>query len=166
MPPPVARDVQRIQTRCHAIDPARFVGRVAKAIQTANERGGALQLRLSPPELGSLRLQLTVHEGVMTASLEAESPAARQLLLDHLPSLRDRLAEQNIRIERFDVDVRQDGSGGQPDPRGSQHEQRQQQFQHSTQRRETTHSSNGDAPGAEISALQSRMTNNGLNVLA
>jgi flagellar hook-length control protein FliK len=148
------------------IDPARFVGRVAKAIQTANERGGALQLRLSPPELGSLRLQLIVHDGVMTASLEAESPAARQLLLDHLPSLRDRLAEQNIRIERFDVDVRQDGSGGQPDPRRSHHEQRQQPFQHSAQRREATHSSNSDALGPDFSALQPRITNNGLNVLA
>src|SRR5204862_830526 len=43
-----------------AVDPARFVGRVAKAFQTAHDRGGTLQLRLSPPELGSLRLELTV----------------------------------------------------------------------------------------------------------
>ncbi len=34
------------------IDPSRFVGRVAKAFQTAQDRGGTLQLRLSPPELG------------------------------------------------------------------------------------------------------------------
>jgi flagellar hook-length control protein FliK len=148
------------------VDTTRFVGRVAKAIQTANERGGALQLRLSPPELGSLRLQLTVHDGAMSASLEAESSAARQLLLDHLPSLRDRLAEQNIRIDRFDVDVRQEGSGGQPDPRNSQHEQRQQQLQHSTTRREATRAPNGDGTAPDTTALHSRMTNNGLNVLA
>jgi flagellar hook-length control protein FliK len=148
------------------VDTTRFVGRVAKAIQTANERGGALQLRLSPPELGSLRLQLTVQDGVMTASLEAESPAARQLLLDHLPSLRDRLAEQNIRIDRFDVDVRHEDSGGQPDPRGSQHEQRQQQFQQSTTRREANGVPIGDGAAVDNTVIHARITNNGLNVLA
>lgn len=107
------------------VDPARFIGRVAKAFQTANERGGTLQLRLSPPELGSLRLELTVKDGVMSASLQTENANARRLLLEHLPDLRDRLAQQNIRVDRFDVDVRRDGSGSQADARGSQ-----QQFQH------------------------------------
>jgi flagellar hook-length control protein FliK len=108
------------------IDPSRFIGRVAKAFQTAQDRGGTLQLRLSPPELGALRIELNVKDGVMSASLQTENANARRLLLDHLPALRDRLAEQNIRVDRFDVDVRQEGSGGQTDTRGSQ----QQQFQH------------------------------------
>src|SRR5262249_50548244 len=108
------------------VDPSRFIGRVAKAFQTAQDRGGTLQLRLSPPELGALRIELNVKDGVMSASLQTENANARKLLLDHLPALRDRLAEQNIRVDRFDVDVRQEGSGGQTDTRGSQ----QQQFQH------------------------------------
>jgi flagellar hook-length control protein FliK len=108
------------------IDPSRFIGRVAKAFQTAQDRGGTLQLRLSPPELGALRIELNVKDGVMSAALQTETSAARRLLLDHLPALRDRLAEQNIRVDRFDVDVRQEGAGGQTDTRGSQ----QQQFQH------------------------------------
>ncbi len=108
------------------VDPSRFIGRVAKAFQTAQDRGGTLQLRLSPPELGALRIELNVKDGVMSASLQTENANARRLLLDHLPALRDRLAEQNIRVDRFDVDVRQEGSGGQADTRGSL----QQQFQH------------------------------------
>jgi flagellar hook-length control protein FliK len=108
------------------IDPSRFIARVAKAFQTAQDRGGTLQLRLSPPELGALRIELNVKDGVMSASLQTENANARRLLLDHLPALRDRLAEQNIRVDRFDVDVRRDGSGGQTDARGSQ----QQHFQH------------------------------------
>jgi flagellar hook-length control protein FliK len=99
---------------------------VAKAFQTAQDRGGTLQLRLSPPELGALRIELNVKDGVMSASLQTENANARRLLLDHLPALRDRLAEQNIRVDRFDVDVRREGTGGQTDTRGSQ----QQQFQH------------------------------------
>jgi flagellar hook-length control protein FliK len=108
------------------VDPSRFIGRVAKAFQTAQDRGGTLQLRLSPPELGALRIELSVKDGVMSASLQTENANARRLLLDHLPALRDRLAEQNIRVDRFDVDVRRESTGGQTDARGSQ----QQQFQH------------------------------------
>jgi len=109
------------------VDPARFVGRVAKAIHTAHERGSTLQLRLSPPELGSLRLELTVQDGVMTAALETETPGARRILLDHLPALRDRLSEQNIRVERFDVDVRRDSQEGHADSQASQQQQQQNQ---------------------------------------
>ena len=109
------------------VDPARFVGRVAKAFQTAHERGGPLQLRLSPPELGALRIQLTVKDGVMSAALETDNAGAKRVLLDNLPALRDRLAEQNIRIEKFDVDVRQEGNGGQANPHGSNQNQYQPQ---------------------------------------
>ena len=50
--------------------------------------------------------------------------------------LRDRLAEQNIRVDRFDVDVRQDGAGSQADPRGwQQQQQSQQQADQSSPRR-------------------------------
>ncbi|MBX3424338.1 MAG: flagellar hook-length control protein FliK [Pirellulales bacterium] len=95
------------------VDRARFVQRVSGAIRTAEGRDGQVRVRLSPPELGSLRIELKVQQGVMHASIEAETTTARNLLLDNLPALRDRLAEQNIRVERFDVDVRRDGNGQQ-----------------------------------------------------
>ena len=91
------------------IDRARFMQRVSRAFQTAHAREGQIQLRLSPPELGSLRISITVHEGVVSAKVEAETAAARSVLLDNLPALRERLAEQEIRIEKFDVDVRRGG---------------------------------------------------------
>jgi flagellar hook-length control protein FliK len=93
------------------LDRARFVGRVEGAIRTAQQRDGRVHVRLSPPELGSLRIELTMHNGALSAHLEAETPAARHLLLDNLPALRDRLAQQDIRVDRFDVDVRSDGGG-------------------------------------------------------
>jgi flagellar hook-length control protein FliK len=93
------------------VDPARFVSRVARAIQTAQDRGTPLLLRLNPPELGSLKLEMSVQQGALSATVEADNQAAMQLLLDNLPTLRERLAEQSIRIERFDVDVRRDGEG-------------------------------------------------------
>jgi flagellar hook-length control protein FliK len=117
------------------VNPSRFIGRVAKAFQTAHDRGGTLQLRLSPPELGALRIELHVKDGVMSASLQTENTNTRKLLLDHLPALRDRLADQNIRVDRFDVDVRQDGAGGQADARGWQQQHSQHQPDRSPVRR-------------------------------
>lgn len=115
-------------------DRARFVQRVARALHSIGEDGGQLRLRLSPPELGSMRLEITVNQGVLAAHIEAETPHARQLLLDNLPALRERLQEQNIKVERFDVDVTGQSSGGwsQESARGRQ----QEQFQRHGNRRQ------------------------------
>ncbi|HMO84036.1 MAG TPA: flagellar hook-length control protein FliK [Lacipirellulaceae bacterium] len=90
-------------------DRGRFVQRVAGALRTAEQRDGRIQVRLSPPELGSLRIELTLQQGILHAKMEAETTAARNLLLDNLPGLRDRLAQLEIRVDRFDVDLQQDG---------------------------------------------------------
>jgi flagellar hook-length control protein FliK len=149
-----------------SIDPARFVGRVAKAFQTAQDRGGTLQLRLSPPELGSLRLELTVKDGVMSAALQTETASARRLLLDHLPALRDRLAEQNIRVDRFDVDVRREGGGGQTDTRGSQQQAFQHQPDQPTPRRQAPAlQPQGDAQPDETLSSNPIVSDAGLNLI-
>lgn len=92
-------------------DQARFIGRVSRAFQTIGEAGGQLRLRLSPAELGSLRLDVTVKEGVLSARIEAETEHARQVLTDNLPQLRERLGEQGIKIERFDIDLMNQSGG-------------------------------------------------------
>ena len=97
------------------VDRARFVQRVAKAFQAMGNRSGSVRLRLSPPELGSLRVDILVRNGMMSARVEAENPTARNLLLDNLPVLRDRLAQQNIKIEQFDVELTDHSPGGLPD---------------------------------------------------
>jgi flagellar hook-length control protein FliK len=147
------------------VDPARFIGRVAKAFHTAQERGGTLQIRLSPPELGAMRLELTVKDGVMAATLETENSSAKRVLLEHLPALRERLAEQNIRVDRFDVDVRREGAGGQADPRAAQ-DQQQPQHGHSERRQprasqvsETSHRS------SVLPTAQPQTTASGINLV-
>jgi len=100
-------------------DRARFVNRVGGAIRAAQNRDGEIRLQLRPAELGSLRIEIAVKQGVLTAHLEAETSAARTILLDNLPALRERLAEQEIRIEKFDVDVRDEGRQ-QPDNPGTE----------------------------------------------
>jgi flagellar hook-length control protein FliK len=100
---------------------ARFVQRVARAVAAARNQEGPILLRLSPPELGSLRLEVKVQGGILSARIEAETPQARNLLLENVATLRERLAEQNIRVDQFDVDLlgrsphgSSDGAAGEP----------------------------------------------------
>jgi flagellar hook-length control protein FliK len=96
------------------VDRVRFVQRVANAFQTIGNGDGTLRLRLSPPDLGSLKLEVSMQNGVMSARLEAETPQARDLLVDSLPALRERLNEQNIKVDKFDVDLSGQSTGGLP----------------------------------------------------
>ena len=80
------------------VDAGRLLTRVARAFTAAQERDGEIRLRLSPPELGSLRLDIRVQDGALVARLQTETDAARTAIIDNLPALRDRLAEQGVRI--------------------------------------------------------------------
>jgi len=146
------------------VDRARFVQRVGNALRTANQQEGHVQLRLSPPELGSLRIEITVQQGTLTARIEAETTSARTLLLDNLPVLRERLAEQEIRIERFDVDVRQEGQQ-QPEDRStdSQRSNRRSSDSRSQQNRETLEEE-PETPVELLDGVASAITSEGLDV--
>ncbi len=96
------------------IDRVRFVQRVARAFDAASSRNGTIRMRLHPAELGSLRLEISVRDGVMTARMETETQTARNLLLDNLPALRERLAQQDIKVQQFDIDLMDNSTGGSP----------------------------------------------------
>jgi len=100
------------QGAADGVDRVRFVQRVARAFEAISDRSRSVRLRLSPPELGSLRLEVTVRNGVMNARVEAETATARNLLLDNLGALRERLAQQDIKIDQFTVDLTGRSPGG------------------------------------------------------
>ncbi|MHB8900511.1 MAG: flagellar hook-length control protein FliK [Thermoguttaceae bacterium] len=100
------------QEAARDVDPAKFVQRVVNAFSAVGQRGGSIRLKLYPPELGSLRMEITVKNGTLSAKVEAETELARSALVENLPILRDRLADQGIRITRFDVGVSDQSQGG------------------------------------------------------
>lgn len=104
-------------------DQARLLQRVARAIEVAQNRDGPIRLRLSPPELGSLRLEVRVNAGVLSARIEVETEIARTVLLENISALRDRLADQGVRVEQFDVDLMQRQGQAAPDGPSDQGEQ-------------------------------------------
>jgi flagellar hook-length control protein FliK len=86
----------------------RLVQRVARAFQSLGEDGGEVRLRLSPPSLGSIRLEVTLQAGVMSARIETETASAKAAIVDNLPALRERLAAHDIKISQFDVELAAD----------------------------------------------------------
>ncbi len=80
------------------------VARVARGLQHAlNQRGGSVTLRLSPPELGFVRIELQVSQGTVSASLQSETPHVQQLLNQQLAQLRSSLENQGLTVERLQV---------------------------------------------------------------
>ena len=162
-----SRAARQSDTGAPRVDPARFVSRVAKAFESAQQKGGPIEIRLSPPELGSLQVRLEVKEGVLTASLETENQAARNAILDNLPALRERLAEQQIRIEKFDVDVRDDSN-----PSDGWQQQSEQQGDREAQADRDRHAplpeTKSEADSEESIPAQStiQLPNNGINLVA
>lgn len=84
------------------------LARVVRGMQGAvNQQGGSLTLRLTPPELGTVRIELAMQQGTVTARLHTETDAVRQLLNEHLGQLRAGLERQGLHVERLAVQTQQ-----------------------------------------------------------
>ena len=100
-------------------------GRIARGIQTAiNQRGGTVRLRLTPPELGTVRIELQMKDGVVRANLSAPTESARTLLQHQLGSLRHALEGQGLVVDRLSVSLSHQGdSAAFTSDQSSQHSQ-------------------------------------------
>jgi flagellar hook-length control protein FliK len=118
------------------LDPAPTGRLAAKGLDIlSNQRGGAITMRLEPPALGQVRIELRVSHGAVVADFMAATPEARVLLEANLGMLRERLESQGLAVERMSVhggrgteaapvanlaqggDLRQDSNGSGADAR-------------------------------------------------
>ncbi len=113
--------------------------RVVRGMQGAiNQQGGSVTLRLTPPELGTVRIELAIMQGTVTARFHTETESVRHLLTEQMAQLRAGLERQGLHVERLAVqtqqamptyDSQQSSSGGDGRSRGeyaAQHEQRRE----------------------------------------
>ncbi|MAG35621.1 MAG: hypothetical protein CL878_05170, partial [Dehalococcoidia bacterium] len=98
------------------LDPriAQVLSRQARLV--TNGETQQLTLRLNPPHLGALRVQLTHQAGQVSVAMVAASTEARRMLDAAMPLLRTSLQEQGIQVSRIDVTVRESS----PDSSSSQ----------------------------------------------
>lgn len=101
------------------VNPTEVIVQIAHAL--VSHRGGQeLQLQLTPPNLGAVRVDVALHEGVLSARIEAQTPATQQVLADNLSQLKDSLAQQGVSFDRIDVQLSGNetrfGGSGSADP--------------------------------------------------
>lgn len=90
----------------------KIVQRVLRGMEQLANGGGQVRLRLHPPELGSLQLSLRIEGQAVFADMEVETVAARDTLLKNLPALKERLADQGLQVEQFEVKTEGNAGNG------------------------------------------------------
>lgn len=95
---------------------APVLDQVTSGVLASHRGGHEVRLRLNPPELGALLIDVAVKDGVLTARLETTQAGTQQLLSDNLAQLREALTQQGLVVEKIDVslgDSRMDNSRGE-----------------------------------------------------
>ena len=128
-----------------------------------NQRGGAMTMRLQPPSLGELRVQMTIARGVVNAVFQPATPEAAALLDRSLGSLRASLESHGLTVERLTVQPAPQASASQTArEQADEQAQQQQRDQHdagegrSRGRRDDESAEHGNSPRGFNDDLQER----------
>ena len=123
------------------VNPKKLVNRVATAIRSAGQNGRVLRIRLQPPELGTLEIEVSSRNGVLSARLEVQTVSAQQAILENISLLRDALAQNGTRLENIDVHLNERlNEGGQADLSKEQQQQDEQQSEQEHQQEDSDQS--------------------------
>ncbi len=88
----------------------RVIQRIARSFNRISSEGGQINIRLHPEQLGSVSVQVRLEGRTLTAKLATETTAARDAIMQDLPALRQRLADQGFDVAKFQVDVAGNGA--------------------------------------------------------
>ena len=127
-------------------------GRLARGLQAAiQHNGGAVTLRLTPPELGTVRIELTVTGSRVAAQLHTQNDAARNMLQQQLAQLRHGLEAQGLQVERLGVQSQAGSNQAQAQSEQSPHDGRSRGEHHgqSSHRREQPNQGDRHAEGGD-----------------
>jgi flagellar hook-length control protein FliK len=107
------------------------VSELARVIRSGGRDGQSkMVLRLDPPELGQVRIDVRMDQQALTLRMEAQTPGGHDALHSRLTELRSALEQQGIQVQSVDVTLRPaPGNGAPPEhgwqqQHGSQHEPR------------------------------------------
>jgi len=88
-----------------AVDDSRVVGQIVRGASMMSSQGRTeVRVRLRPPELGTVHVQLTSNRGnMLEARIVTEREDVRALIERNLPELRQSLAGAGVHVGGFDV---------------------------------------------------------------
>lgn len=93
------------------LNPAQVIDQAAYAVQYSHANGQQMQLHLNPPELGALQVDVSMHDGVLSARIEAQTSTTQQILVDNISQLKDSLTQQGVSFDRIDVHLAGSNAG-------------------------------------------------------
>jgi flagellar hook-length control protein FliK len=86
--------------------PSHVVNQVGRQLARSLAAGDrVVELRLKPPELGGVKIQMDMQQSGMKLAVVVENQAVRDLLHPHLHELRDLLLGQGVKVDRLDVTI-------------------------------------------------------------
>jgi hypothetical protein len=86
------------------VDELEFAPQVVRGLNAmVNQRGGAMTLRLDPPDLGELRVHMTISRGAVIAEFTAATQQTAGLLDKNMTVLRQALESQGLTVERLAI---------------------------------------------------------------
>jgi len=99
----------------------------------SNGSQSEVKIRLDPPSLGTVRLNISTSADGVRTLIVAENQAVKQLIENNLSQLRDSMANQGLKLDGFSVEV-----GGDSGPGFSQQQDNLDQFNTNGSGREDT----------------------------
>jgi flagellar hook-length control protein FliK len=111
----------------NAADESLFSERIVRGLSAmVNQRGGVMNMKLHPAELGSLRVQMSIVQGSVTAQFVASTVEAQMMLDRSMGTLRAALESHGLHVERISVTHASSDSSGTSMRQDGQDQQNQQ----------------------------------------
>lgn len=99
--------------RSNAKEKADFISHIVKAAKLLNTKFvSKLKMVLNPPELGSLKIDLTLKNNSLKAVLLADNMDAKDLILSRSEELKQALSDHGVDLSSFSVTVSDDEKRG------------------------------------------------------
>lgn len=90
----------------HAADPADTFDQVVMGLKGKfDARSGKADIRLDPPNLGTVHVSVSLENGSLTAEFQSASNVVRDLLKGNLDKLKTALQSQGVAVDRLAVDA-------------------------------------------------------------
>lgn len=91
------------------------------------------EIRLDPPDLGSMTVRVTVQNEQAQVNFQVQNPQAREMLEQAMPRLRELMEQQGMQLADSEVSQQQknssDSSANQTAATGTEHEEEELQWQ-------------------------------------
>jgi len=73
--------------------------------QIGDKERATLTVQLQPKELGKMKIELELKEGIVSGKIFVESETAKQALQQHLQTMKDQIKNQGITLESLEVNI-------------------------------------------------------------